>query len=442
MQKNVIRGVDGVFPGESNVVEFKAIVVDDIKKGIIAFANTDGGTLYVGVSDDGSVSGLCDVESDLMSINNMIRDGIKPDVTLFTQSRIEQMNGKSIICIYVQRGTDRPYYLTGKGIRPEGVFVRYGAASVPATDTAIRKMIRDTDGESYEKLRSQDQSLTFNAATVEFAKRKIAFGPSQMATLRLTNADGIYSNLSLLVSDQCSHTIKVATFQDSTQQVFLDRKEFGGSLFWQIDDVYNYLDRANRIKSTFDKLLRIDRRDYPDVALREALINAVVHREYATSSSILIKVFADRMEFISPGGLISDLEVEDIMSGYSACRNTELAAIFYRLQLIEAYGTGIMKIMEAYKSSPRQPKIEITPNVFKMVLPNLNATYSEGDAEEPEGNVLQYAQENGSISRKQTEHLLGISQTAAGVMLRSLVNNGMLIREGNSRNTRYYIQRR
>jgi ATP-dependent DNA helicase RecG len=390
----------------------------------------------------------------------MIRDGIKPDITLFAQTKIERVRDKDIIAIHVQSGTERPYYLAGKGIRPEGVFVRHGTSSVPATNTAIRKMIRETDGESYEKLRSTDQDLSFAAAEAEFSKRGLPFGAAQMATLGLISPDKIYTNLALLLSGQCGHTIKAAVFQDATQQIFKDRREFGGSLFEQLNEVYSYLDLNNATAATFDGLLRLDKRDYPEAALREALLNAVVHRDYAASGSILIKIFSDRVEFISPGGLLSGIELDDIMSGYSACRNPSLAAVFYRLQLIEAYGTGILKVFESYEIASRQPKIELTPNVFKMILPNLNAPapraraaavepsyvlYEDGPppyrihrAPPPQERILRYALENGSINRRQAETLLGVSQTAAGLALRKMVESGQLGREGNSRNARYF----
>jgi len=430
-----------MLPKESENIEYKSIVIDDIKKSVIAFANSGGGTLYIGVEDGGGIAGLFDVDADMLTVNNMLRDGIKPDVTLFARCHTEQVDGRDIIRINIQSGTERPYYIVGKGIRPEGVYVRHGAASVPATVTAIRKMIRETDGDSYEKLRSLEQVLTFDSANTEFTKRKVQFGASQMAMLGILNNDKIYTNLALLLSEQCVHTIKTAIFQDTTQQVFKDRQEFNGSLFKQINDVYNYLDLNNKTTATFDKLLRIDSRDYPETALREALLNAVVHREYSASGSTLIKMFSDRVEFISPGGLVSGIEVEDIMSGYSACRNSDLAEVFYRLQLIEAYGTGIMKIFEAYKTSLAQPKIEVTPNVFKMILPNLNSVPTVNKAKTPEEIIIQYVKDNGSINRKQAENILALSQTAAGKILRKLVEKGELTREGHSRNVRYFVSK-
>ena len=440
MSANVIKAVSKLEYRESETVELKEGVVDEIKKKVVAFANSNGGTLYVGIKDSGEVVGLEDAETDLMDVNNMIRDGIRPDVTLFTQGKIEQSDGKSIIAVQVQRGTNRPYYLAGKGMRPEGVYIRHGTLAAPATDTAIRKMIRETDGESFEALRSMEQSLTFNYAEKEFSKRNTPFGEAQMVTLAMMTSDKIYTNLGLLLSEQCGHTIKAAVFQDNTQQAFKDRREFSGSLFQQINEVYEFLDRNNATAASFDGLLRVDKRDYPEAALREALLNAVAHREYAASGSILIKLFSDRMEFISPGGLISGLEIGDITSGYSVCRNQSLAAVFYRLNLIEAYGTGILKIFETYKTSAVQPKIEITPNVFKMILPNLNAEESVVSATKlsAQDSILQYVQKNGSINRKEAERVLGLSQTAAGNMLRSMTENGKLRKEGSSKNIRYY----
>ena len=422
---------------ESEVLEYKLVVVDDIKNSIIAFANSKGGTLYVGISDSGDVVGLSDVDGDMLKINNMLRDGIKPVITLFASCFVEHKEGKNIIKINVQRGTNRPYYSTGKGIRPEGVFVRQGAASVPATETAIRKMISDTDGDSFESLRSLQQDLSFESLQLEFNKRKVSLGPSQMSSLRLLNTDGIYSNLALLLSEQCRHTVKAAVFQDDSQQIFKDRKEFSGSLFKQLNEVYEYLDLSNRIVATFDGLHRNDMRDYPEIAVREALLNAIVHREYSTSSSVIIKTFPNRLEFISPGGLVNNIEIEDIKTGYSICRNPFLAAVFYRLQLIEAYGTGILKIFEAYKSSLKQPIIEVTPNVFKLILPNLNEDLFSDKELLPDEKVMKRVRKNGYINRKETEELLGLSQTAAGTILRKLVDKGLLVREENSRNTRY-----
>ena len=207
-----------------------------------------------------------------------------------------------------------------------------------------------------------------------FEERNVKFGPAQMKTLGIVTQDDVYTNLGLLLSDQCVHTIKAAVFKGTKQNEFQDRKEFSGSLFQQMEDVYDFIDFRNQTHSTFDRLYRIDRRDYPETAVREALLNLLVHRGIFISRQYLYQSFTDRLEFISIGGLVSGVSLKDVTMGISVCRNTKLANVFYRLELIEAYGTGIIKIMDAYEGTGMTPQIETSDNAFKIILPNLNAS--------------------------------------------------------------------
>ena len=430
---------------ESETVELKSVVVDDIKKEIIAFANCEGGKLYIGVQDDGTVVGLDDPDGAALQISNMVRDAVKPDLTMFLHYETLNEDGKQIIAIDVQRGTERPYYLARKGLRPEGVFVRQGYSSVPASNTAIRRMIKETDGDHFEEMRSLEQNLTFEAAKKEFSERNIRFGEAQMKTLGLMTHDGIYTNLGLLLSDQCVHTIKAAAFEGTTQNEFKDRREFSGSLFRQMNEVYDYIDFRNQTHSTFQKLRRIDRRDYPETAVREALLNSLVHREYSFRASTLISLYADRIEFTSIGGLVNGVTLKDVMMGISVCRNVKLANVFYRLELIEAYGTGILKIMEAYSGTGKEPQIETSDNAFKIILPNLNAHADQDDPDarqnggSPEEAVIALAKKQNSFTRKDVEEALGISQSACGRMLKQMAQRGQIIQEGKGRNTHYLL---
>ena len=427
---------------ESEVVELKAEVVGDICKEVIAFANTKGGTLYIGVSNDGSVEGVKNADQVILQLNNMIRDSIKPDVTMFVGYKTQHVGDKDIIAVTIQKGTDRPYYLGSKGLKPSGVYVRNGTSSDPATDTAIRRMIKETDGDNFESMRSLEQNLSFEAAEKQFEKQNIPFDTAKMQTLGMISADGIYSNVALLLSDQCPSTIKAATFSGEDKGSFQDRREFGGSLFQQMEELYSYLDMRNQTKATFDGLYRIDTRDYPENALREALLNSLVHRDYSFRASTLVSVYADRIEFVSVGGLPSGIELDDIMLGLSVCRNPKLAAIFYRLQLIEAYGTGMPKIMNAYTETELKPKIEVSSNAFKITLPNRNtgANHTEtlvGTLKSEEKRILDFIGSNGHIVRSDVDQLLDVSQATANRILKQMVAEGLIYQDGNGRKTKY-----
>ena len=427
---------------ESEVVELKAEIVGDICKEVIAFANTKGGTLYIGVSNDGSVVGVKNADQVILQMNNMIRDSIKPDVTMFVGYEAQHISDKDIIAVTIQKGTDRPYYLSSKGLKPSGVYVRNGTSSDPATDTAIRKMIKETDGDSFESMRSLEQNLSFEAAEKQFEKQNIPFDAAKMQTLGMISADGIYSNVALLLSDQCPSTIKAATFSGEDKGSFQDRREFSGSLFQQMEELYSYLDMRNQTKATFDGLYRIDTRDYPEDALREALLNSLVHRDYSFRASTIVSVYADRIEFVSVGGLPSGIALDDIMLGLSVCRNPKLAAIFYRLQLIEAYGTGMPKIMNAYTESESKPKIEVSSNAFKITLPNRNtgANNAEtlvGTIKGDEKRILDFIGSHGYIVRSDVDRLLEVSQATANRILKRMVAEGLIYQDGNGRKTKY-----
>ena len=439
---------------ESETVELKSIVQDDIKKEIIAFANCNGGTIYVGITDQGEIIGVENADDSASQISNMVRDSVKPDVTMFIHYETLELEGKSVIAVHIQRGTNRPYYLAKKGLRPEGVYVRQGYSSVPASDTAIRQMIKETDGDSFEEMRSLNQALSFDALKQEFKTRKLPFAEAQMQTLHMQSTDKLFSNLALLLSDQCPYSIKVAVFTGGTETIFKDRREFSGSLMQQLHDVYDYIDLHNQVHASFDKLLRIDNRDYPEVAVREALLNSLIHRDYAFHAATLISIYPDHMEFVTLGGLPTGLELADIKLGISVCRNPHLANIFYRLQLIEAYGTGIKKIMDSYFGKWKQPSIICSNNAFKIVLPNTNAGqivkenhvyYSVASPSvtpsstlpSAEEQILQVLSRQKEITRKEVQELLEVSQSTAGRILKTMVDRGQIIKLGGSLTTRY-----
>lgn len=306
---------------------------------------------------------------------------------MFLHYETLEEDGKKVVAVSIQRGTERPYYIAKKGLRPEGVYVRQGYSSVPATDSAIRQMIKETDGDHFEEMRSLNQELTFEAAQKEFELRDIEFGSQQMQTLKMIDKEGIYSNLGLLLSDQCVHTIKVAVFQGKDQEVF-----------------------------------------------------------------------KDRIEFVSVGGLVSGMELEDIMVGLSVCRNENLANVFYRLKLIEAYGTGMRKIIRAYKNQEAQPVIENTKNAFKIILPNINIESEEKKTlsepitlnkqleekieklQDRKGEILEYIKMNGDITREDAEELLGISASTTLRILKKMVEDGILLKQGKARNTKYILK--
>ena len=421
---------------ESETVELKEIFTSDLKKEIVAFANTNGGIIYIGVQDSGEIVGLDNPDFVIQQISNSLRDSIRPDVSIFTNIELLHKEGKFLIKLTVGQGTKKPYYLSDKGLKPTGVYVRSGTTSAPASEDAIRMMIKMTDGDSFETNRSLVQDLTFHILDGELKKRGLEFTEVQMKNLGILSSDGIYTNMGLLVSDQCKHSIKFAIFQGTDKLVFRDRKELTGSLFAQLTDSYKTIDFYNGTKASFHDLLRTDERDYPEDAVREALLNAIVHRDYSFSGSTFINLYSDRLEMISLGGLVPGLSLEAAMLGASQTRNEKLAALFYRMKLIEAYGTGISKIISCYKGLLAQPEFENVEGAFRVVLPNIHAKVLSAE-DEKYLPILGLFEKQKEITRTDVEEVLGSGTTHAINILKEMLDKDLIHKVGNGRLTRY-----
>ena len=382
-------------------------------------------------------------------LTNGIRDAIQPDVTMFVRYVLQE---NKVIRIEVGEGSYKPYYLKSKGLKPAGVYVRQGATSVQASPEQIRQMIKDSDGDVFEEMRTVQQDLTFDEAAVAFKRYKVDFSEDKYIALGLRNIhDDQYTNLALLLSDQCQHTTKIAVFNDESCTEFRDSKEFGGSIFKQFENSINYLALCNRTVSTIKGVVRTDKQDYPEEAIREALLNALVHRDYSFSGSIIINVNDSKMEFISLGGLLPGLSTEDIRLGVSQPRNQKLAEIFHRLRLIESYGTGIRRIFKLYASCPVQPSIEATTNAFRIVLPNMNAA-SAGAEIAAEAKpaapiitpqmkiVLDYLKEYGEMRDEELQELLHIKKTRAYLLTRQMSEEGLIKVVGRGAEKKYRLK--
>lgn len=409
---------------ENERIEYKREFVDDIAKEVIAFANTDGGEIYVGVNDDGTPAPLSNTDDTYTRITNCVRDSVAPDVTMFTKYSLNE----GVIKVNVYEGSSKPYYLKSKGLKPSGVYIRQGASSVQASPEQIRQMIKLSDRDSFEEMRSLEQQLTFKSAAETFTKHSIPFSEDKYKALGIVNInDDLFTNLGLIVSDQCSHTIKAAVFADEDNTNFIDHREFGGSVFSQMENVFEYIMLNNKTKSIFSGIDRIDISDYPEAAIREALLNAVVHRDYGFSGSIIVNINSKGIDIISIGGLVPGLAKEDIMNGISQPRNRKLAEMFHRLNYIESYGTGIRKILSLYSDSVVKPVITVTPNSFRISLPNRNSgTVVTAAVPKQYQAVIDYLNEHGSMTVEELQELLDVKQTRAFNLYKKMENDGYI----------------
>lgn len=431
---------------EDQETELKVELTKDVKKEIVAFANTNNGTIYIGINDDGKIVGLKNAEKDLEALSGMIREGIKSDLTLYTKIYIEKIENKDIIIVKVSEAPNKPYYLSEKGLKSSGVYLRHGNVSVQANEEVIKKLLIDSNNNSFENSISNIQELHFEYFENILKKHNIEIDNNKYKTLNIIRANNKYTNLGLLLSDDCPFSIKCAIFNGNNKLNFKDRKEFTGSVLKQVNDTFEYLSLYNKTKGKIIGLERYDTRDYPEYAIRESLLNAVIHRDYNFAGSILIFLFDDHFEITSLGGLVRGISIEDIFNGVSETRNPNLANIFYRLKYVESFGTGIGRIIESYKEYDKKPQILNTENTFKVILYNVNYIIKENNKISyinltQEEQIIEYLNKNKQINRTIVETILDISKTRANDILNKMIRENILTQIGNGKNIYYILKR-
>lgn len=359
---------------ESDRIEFKLEVNERICKTVVAFANTLGGTIYVGIDDFGNPVGVPseDLDGEMLRLSNLIHDLVCPEIMQFVSIEPYDLDGKMLIKVGVDVGDERPYYLSNKGPVPAGTFTRVGPANIPMSRRDIRRLIRLVDGDSYETRQSRIQDLTFHEARRAFDYRGIPFDETRFQALGLYSREGAFSNLALLISDQNPHELKLAIFNDDAETEFLNRLECTGSILKQFDDALQFLTFNNNLRSYFPTAQRIDKYDYPLEAVREGLLNCLLHRDYDEDTPTLVKMNRTQLRFISRGDLF-DISLEQAIMGSSNSRNGALVQIFHRLGIAEAYGSGLRKIFKLYEHEELQPEVEAN-GFFYLTLPNCNTT--------------------------------------------------------------------
>lgn len=390
--------IEEIMQGESKNVEFKVKLPKDSAKylkTIIAFANTQGGHLIIGVED--ATRKVIGVDRDSVfqvmdSIANSIADSCMPQIV--PDIELRTMEGHTVIVVTVAPGPNRPYYLKAKG-KENGIFIRLAGTSRPADIEKIKELELEGAHISWDEL----TCIGYDVTDKEIKKlcrdimkyREDAGLPQRKVTgaqlvnwklLKKTEDSLLASNaFVLLVSDYFPFSkTQCAVFKGTERTVFLDKREYTGSIYEQIENATAFVLRNIRLGATIEGLIRKEKYELPIEAIREMIINAHCHRNLTDASCVQVAVYDDRLEVTSPGGLYNGLTYEEIMSGHSKLRNRTIANIFSQMGLVEAWGTGIRRIQEAAKSyGLPTPEIQVFDDMFRVNL--YRSTLSEVQAD-------------------------------------------------------------
>lgn len=355
---------------ESMILEWKQTLTKEVKEEILSFLNSSSGVIEIGVDNAGKTIGVSlELRDEYeQTISNWIREGIFPDSKGLIYYYFDE---RGVLRIEINEGSNKPYYLMGKGPTPEGVYIRIGSTKRKATNEEISEFYRKHNDGMFETEVAANQDLHFTQfLSISHSQN---FEP-KLKALGFYNKQNEYTKLAELLSDENPYIVKFAVYQDNTRVEFKVKKEFSGSYLQIIDNILEYVEIYN---DTSAKIVdyqpqRVELKSYPAPSIRESLLNALCHCDFSFRSNIKIEFFKDRLEVTSPGNIYGGYTLEEVLSGKQSMRNPNLINILDKMDFIENYATGLERIIEAYKPYESKPKFEVSGNFFKVVLPNLN----------------------------------------------------------------------
>ncbi len=438
--------LDAIEQGESKTLELKAHLPqgEQLAKTLIAFANTSGGKLVVGVTDERELIGLGDADIFAVqdSIASIIHSCCMP--SLLPEIYIENVNGTELLVVEVSRGSLLPYYLKTKG-REQGTYIRLGATNRPASLDYIQELERLRQNQCFDE--QIDPSVDFASIDIRplvtrFEHVGKPLDHDKMRNLKLIQQQKgktfATHGLLILLGYYDHVEIKCSRFKGNNMAVFLDKKEYSTDVFSQLEQTELFIKNHLRLKAEINGLQRTETYELPIPAIREALVNAVLHRDYSNPGrDIKVGVYDDILNIVSPGGLPSGLTLADLRLGRSEIRNRVLARVFKALGYIEQWGSGIQRI-EHYiaQAGLPAPQLSEKDDFVDWEFPRLplDGSVEESSqrdmAEKSSEKILALLQAKPTLSAKALSTELGISARAVEKQLANLKTAGKIRRVG------------
>ena len=443
---------------ETNRIEFKRELTRelDIEKEVVAFLNyREGGIIYIGVDDAGKPVGVQDIDGDMLKIKDRIRMGISPSPMGLFDVTVERIDDVPVIKIFVASGSEKPYYKNKYGLSEKGCFIRVGSAAEPMTQGQIEDLYAHRVRNSLRNIRSPRKSLTFRQLHIYYESKGLKLNEHFMENLDLLTDTGEPNYVAYLLADENSTSIKVAKYAGTDRDVLVANNELGYcSLLKATDNVLDKLRVENNVSSEITYKRRIDSPLWDERAMREIVINAIVHNDYYTNEvPPKFEIFSDRIEITSAGRLPIGMTKEEFFSGISSPRNKELMRVFRDVDMVESLGSGMKRIMEVY------PKkiFFFMDNFIRLTIPFHSQKDTRKKIQESPKDTRKDTRRNVEIlleyckvpqSLGEMMHILNLKNRASFTRnyLRPLLGQGLLVmtipNQPNNRHQKYVISGR
>ena len=338
---------------ETNRIENKEQLNEDFEQEVIAFLNyKEGGIIYVGIDKNGQVVGVENNDLTQLQIKDRIKNNIQPSTLGLFDVTVETIDNKEIIKVIISSGTEKPYYLRKKGRTPERCYIRIGSSKERMTERMIEEMFARRIKNSLKEIESPRQDLTFRQLKIHYEGNGMILNDNFARNLNLLTDEGKYNYNAYLLADENNISIKLVKYLGTSKMELIENQEYGYCCL--ITATQRILDRLTAENTVYAKIEYNGRKEVEMIdskALKEAVINAMVHSDYTLTTTPIIELYSDRIEITSGGGLPQGLSQEEFLEGVTAPRNKELIRVFKDVDLIENIGSGVLRILDAYDKS-------------------------------------------------------------------------------------------
>ena len=426
---------------ETNRIENKEQLNEDFEQEVIAFLNyKEGGIIYVGVRKDGQVVGLKDVDLTQLQIKDRIKNNIQPSTLGLFDVTVETIDNKEVIKVIISSGTEKPYYLRKKGRTPEGCYIRVGSSKERMTERMIDDMYARRIKNTLKEIESPRQELTFNQLKIYYEEHGLKLNDNFLQNLDLLTNEGKYNYNAFLLADENTVSIKLVRYLGTNKLELLENLEFGNRCL--ITATQRILDRLDVENTTYAKIEYFGRKEQEKIdskALKEAVINAIVHNDYSYGNSPIIELYSDRIEITSAGGLPQELSQEEFLEGVTAPRNKELIRVFKDVDLIENIGSGVLRILDAYDKSCfkfmdhfLRVSFKYKENPFEYDQ-KIDQENNQNELNTIQNKILNLIKQNPKITQMEIAKILGVSREKVKYNIAILKVNNILERIGSNK---------
>ena len=426
--------------------EFKVKLTDKFEEEVISFFNTNGGNIYIGINDKGDIVGI-NGKIDLLqrTIKDRIKDNIMPSTLgLYDVVTLEE-NGKKYIKVIIAHGSEGPYYIKGMGMTPDSCFIRVGSSIQSMPYDMINNRVNKRTRTSLRNIVSPKQNLTFSQLKIYYEEKGFNINNNFLKQLDLYTDDGKYNYNAYLLADNNTVSIKFGKYAGTNAVDLIENEDFGNcSLIKATKNILNKIEIENKIFTKIEYPERKEIKMYDFAAVREAVVNAIVHNDWSNEYAPKFEMFSDRLVISSNGGIQDSTTKEEFLEGFSLPKNKELMKVFNDLDLVEQMGTGIIRILQSYNKE----SFEFFPNFIRVTFPfnenKFKLTKNEiqnSNITETQNNIIGLMLDSPAITQETLARLLDVNIRTIQRNIKILMDMGLVERTGATKKGKWIVRK-